>query len=85
MLVLTIASVAIGLFIGFYLFLRKIPLSKKLIRLKYAKLKEAGEIEGSEIAYVWPRVFEESMYTFYIVGFLILTVLHPFFSIFILI
>ena len=44
MLFLTIISVAAGFFIGFYLFLRKIPLSKKLFRLKYAKLKEEGEI-----------------------------------------
>ncbi len=85
MLFLSIISVSSGLFICFYMFLRKIPLSKKLFRLKYVKLKEEGEIEGSEISYVWPRVLKESIYTFYIVGFLLLTIFHPFFSVFILI
>jgi uncharacterized protein YneF (UPF0154 family) len=42
MLLLSIINLFIGLIIGFFLFARKIPLRKRLLELKLAKLREEG-------------------------------------------
>lgn len=81
MLILSIVNLLIGLLIGFYLFARKIPLLKRLLELKYEKIQLRGEA-GNRVWYVWSNILIETVYNLYMVIFLCLTLLHPFFSAF---
>lgn len=81
MLLLSMANLLIGLLIGFYLVIRKIPLQKRLLELKLARLRAAGQ-ELNGFTFVWGSIFKETIYNIYIVIFLCLTIVHPFFSAF---
>ena len=81
MLILSITNLLIGLLIGFYLFARKIPLLKRLLELKYEKLRLKGKV-GNKFWFVWSNIVFETIYNLYMVIFLCLTILHPFFCAF---
>ncbi len=86
MLLLSLLNLLIGLLIGIYLFTRKIPLRKKLLSLKFAELqlKEKGKQDTptNETLYILENIIKETAYNMYIVIFLLLTIIHPFFSVF---
>ena len=89
MLILSLLNLLIGILIGIYLFTRKIPLRKKLLTLKFldlqVKAKGKKDTPTNESFYVWSNIAKETAYNIFIVAFLILTILHPFFSCFILV
>ncbi len=75
MLLLCIVNLMIGLLIAFYLFTRKIPLRRRLLELKMAKLRARGE-ELNGFVFVWGSILRESIYNLYMIIFLLLTIVY---------